>query len=278
MSNIPFQLVEDSSTGVNTVTAIDFDSASPIHQANSKHPHWDAILEGLDRGDSKVFRLFDVKAGLLHKVQQLSERVSYNGEFILWDGDPVDSSIADHLFRCLEAGVQDYGPVVKFWEKVAQNPSQRSRDQLFDWLRACKFSITEEGDILGYKGVAGNDGSFTSKNSGEAYVNGVVHQGRIPYRPGDVITMPRSEVVNDPNTHCHKGLHVGDWSYASGFGSIVLEVHVNPRDVVSIPNDESYRKMRCCRMEIVTVRDRATKAPIATSNTVWSGDVGYAVS
>jgi len=281
LSSISYHLVRDNGgTGVDTVTAFDPTSSTPIYQADSRHPHWPAILEGLHSNDPAVFSLFDVKKGLKTRMKTVSDRITFDGDTIYFDGDPQAGPLADHLYRCLEAGVQDYLPVAKFWEKVATNPDKRSREQLFTWLQSHQFTITEDGDILGYKGVQGFDPeSFTSRNSGEAYVDGVLHNGRIPNKPGTVITMPRSEVKNDPNVACHKGLHVGDWSYARNFAQTVLEVHVNPRDVVSIPKDESQRKMRCCRYTVVKVRDAASKSPISTlDDDEWQGDVGYEVS
>lgn len=277
MSRIFYHLIEGSPTGVDNVVVIDPSRSNPILQADSNHPHWHAIKDGLSAGDESVFELFDVQGGLVKQLTSLSDRISFDGHNILFDGDVQSGPLADHLVRCLESGVQDYMPVVKFWEKVAQNPDQRSREQLFDWLRNCEFTITEDGDILGYKGVVTpREGEFMSVHSGTAFVDGVEVEGNIPNQPGTVVTMPRAQVRNDPNTHCSYGLHVGDWSYASSFGrGAVLEVHVNPRDVVSIPNDHSYHKMRCCKYKVVKVREEASKRPIENfDNEKWS-DVGY---
>jgi hypothetical protein len=277
VSRIYYHLIEGSPTGVDNVVAIDPNRDNPILQADSNHPHWSAIKDGLARGDESVFDLFDVQGGLVTRLTELSDRVSFDGRNILFDGDVQTGPLADHLFRCLESGVQDYAPVVKFWEKVAQNPDQRSREQLFTWLQNCEFTITEEGDILGYKGVVTKaEGEFLSVHSGSAYVDGVEIKGQIPNNPGTVVTMPRSQVKNDPNTHCSYGLHVGDWSYASSFGrGATLEVHVNPRDVVSIPNDHSYRKMRCCKYKVVKVRETESRRPIEKYDDAEWSDVGY---
>lgn len=278
MSRIFYQLIEGSPTGVDSVVTIDPSRTNPILQADSNHPHWKAIKTGLANDDESVFDLFDVQGGLVSKLTALSDRISFDGANILFDGDIQTGPLADHLLRCLESGVQDYAPVVKFWEKCAQNPDDRSREQLFTWLKNCQFTITEEGDILGYKGVvSAGEGKFLSQHSGSAFVDGVEIRGQIPNNPGTVVTMPRSQVKNDPSTHCSYGLHVGDWSYASSFGrSATLEVHVNPRDVVSIPNDESYRKMRCCKYKVVKVRETESRLPIESFETedAWN-DVGY---
>lgn len=276
--------VSQGANGVDTVVAFNPNNNTPIVEADSRHPHWSAILDGLASGDETVFDLFDVQGGLITRLQSLSDRVSYDGENILWDGDPVDSSIANQIQRCLEQGVGDYAPLVKFWEKVAQNPDNRSREQLFTWLQTHDFTITEDGDIVGYKSVADTPTGLLSHNSGTAWVDGKEITGKIPNDPGAIVTMPRSEVKNDPYTACHVGLHVGDWSYASTFGNrenrVILEVHVNPRDVVSIPVDSRARKMRCCRYKVVqrlgSHYNSAVRPAGNLVETKWAGDVGYA--
>lgn len=281
MTNIP-HFRSTGANGVDTVVAFNPNNSTPLLEADSSHPHWNAILEGLANGDESVFELFDVQGGLISRLKSLSDRVDYDGTNVLFDGDPVNSALANQIKRFLEQGVGDYAPLVKFWEKVATNPDARSREQLFTWLQTHDFTITPDGDIVGYKGVVEQEeGVFTSSNSGRALVDGKVHEGRIPNQPGTVVSMPRSEVKNDPNVPCHKGLHVGDWSYASKFaGPVTLEVHVNPRDVVSIPRDSSARKMRCCKYKVVQRigkhYDSALRPNGGLSETpAWQGDVGY---
>lgn len=279
--NIPHYLSEGRN-GVDTVVAFNPNNSTPVVEADSNHPHWQAIIDGLTAGDESVFDLFDVQGGVITRLQSLSDRVSFDGNDILFDGDPVDSSLASQIKRFLEQGVSDYEPLVKFWEKIAANPDERSREQLFDWLKSHDFTITEDGDIVGYKSVQEVKDGYQSVHSGTAFVDGKQITGSIPNKPGTVITMPRSEVKNDPYTACHKGLHVGDWSYAKNFsGNVMLEVHVNPRDVVSIPVDSSARKMRCCKYKVVQRigkhYDSAVRPSSNLTESTWAGDVSYSV-
>jgi hypothetical protein len=55
---------------------------------------------------------------------------------------------------------------------------------------------------------------------------------------------------------CSVGLHVGTYDYASNFTLNVLEVHVNPRDVVSVPTDSNWAKVRCCRYVVIKEVER----------------------
>lgn len=280
--NIPHFLSQGAK--VDTVVAFNPNNSQPVVEADSTHPHWNAILTGLAAGDESVFELFDVAGGLMKRLKSLSDRIDYDGENILFDGDKVDSSLANQIKRFLEQGVEDYKPLVKFWEKVAQNPDARSREQLFAWLQSHDFTITDEGDIVGYKGVReAKAGEYTSVNtSGAATVDGKLFKGAIPNQPGSIVTMPRTEVNSNPDASCSKGLHVGDWSYASGFGGpVTLEVHVNPRDVVSIPRDSSARKMRCCKYKVIQRIGKHYDGALRPKSNIaepdaWAGDVGYA--
>lgn len=260
-----------------------------ILQADSFHPHWQAIVDAVERDDESVYELFDVRTGLGRRLESLSERVSYNGESVLFDGTPVNSVLADQIKRALESGEHDYMPLVRFWEKLEANPNEHSKEQAYRWLSTHDFKITEDGDVVAYKGVAvkGN-GTFSSKSSStvpdvpSGYVDGVPVPplSVITQAIGSVVTMPRDEVKHDPNVACHRGLHVGDWSYANWFASgAVLEVHVNPRDIVSVPNDERNRKVRVCKYKVISVvTAEYSGGPVLRPANVqesWS-DVGYA--
>lgn len=292
MSNIAFRYVQGD--GVATVTAFDPSREQPILSANEYHPHFSTIVDLLQKGDTAAFGLFDVVNGVGYRLRQITERISYDGTDIRWDGDPVHTVLADQLKRALDAGESNYEALARFWEKLESNPNDHSKKQAYRWLSTHDFKITPDGDVVGYKGVVGSDKgeesafwSISSSNVPDApsgYVNGV------PVKPlstikqgiGDVVTMPRSEVKHDPNVHCHRGLHVGDWSYARSFArGAVLEVHVNPRDIVSVPNDAGYRKVRVCKYKVVRVVTEEYKGgPIIKPAEVqesWGGDVSYKV-
>ena len=96
---------------------------------------------------------------------------------------------------------------------------------------------------------------FRTVSSGTASVNGVEQTGTIRNNIGDVVTMPRNAVEDDPKVACHVGLHVGSFSYANGFGRHLLTVKVDPADVVSVPEDHGNQKMRVCAYTVVEVNE-----------------------
>src|SRR6266542_722731 len=272
---INYRLLEGFPT--KNVVAFFPDRADPLRQASSNHPHWTAILDGLRNDDPNTYELFDVRTGMHRRMTQLSDRISFDGDNILFDGDVVHSTLSDQIMRWLNEGEQDYRPLVNFWEKIASNPDENSRENLYNWLATEEFSITPDGDIVGYKGVESftedNKSGFRSIHSGTAFVDGVEKSGKIPNQPGTVVSMPRSKVNGNPGVGCSYGLHVGTQSYAKSYGSVLLEVHVNPQDVVSVPSDESFKKMRVWRYKVVQVL--GDKAKYDKALVVPAEDYGY---
>lgn len=223
--------------------------------ANSDHPNYAKIVEGAKVGDASVIDLFNVEETVSKAFEILSERVSVRNGVVYFDGDPIDDSIANQILRFMDEG-EEFAPLVNFLEKVMANPQEHSRTQLYDFLKSKEFTIIASGDFVAYKGVNKlADGSFVSGFSGKAIVNGELHEGQIPNPVGGVVEMPRSEVVWNPQAHCTVGLHAGTFDYAQGYArGAMLEVWINPRDVVSVP-DDSGEKLRCCRYYIVDTID-----------------------
>lgn len=226
-----------------------------IFTADDTHPAWNDILAAVQEGDESAnwAEIFSLRAAITARFEKLSERVAVAGESIYFDAEPVDDSLATQTLKVYREG-GDFQGLVNFMENIAANPEPHSREQLFDWLRNHNFTITPEGNIVGYKGVKSDgEGGFQSTTAGRAYVNGELHVGQIPNAIGDEVEMPRGDVDHDPHSACSSGLHVGTHSYAQryGYNGAVLEVHVNPRDVVSVPTDGRGAKIRVCRYRVV---------------------------
>lgn len=236
---------------------------SPL-QAHSSHPNFEQIVAGVTAGDENVADLFDLAETAQGRFERVTDRVTARNGRLYMDGDEVDNAIATQVVRSIAEGLDDFRPLVRFLENVAQNTNEHSREMLADWLDAEDFTITQDGLIVGYKGVKPTgDGQFESILTGRAIVDGEEHSGHIPNYKGAVVEMPRSEVTHDPAMACSQGLHVGTYSYADGFAQgALLEVHVHPRDVVSVPTDSNGRKMRVCRYTVVDTIDAPHTVPV----------------
>jgi hypothetical protein len=265
-SNIQYNIVSNNHDSF--VTAFVPGAPDPLVAAKSGHPNFDQIIGALLSGEydsyEEIEDLFDVARAVAAKFDSLSERVQVGNGRVLFDGEEIDNSLTKQIVRFLEEDVEDFQPLVNFLEKVMDNPSEHSRGQLYEWLDRRDFTITANGDIVGYKGVRIVGDSYESISSGveQVLVNGEAHQGCIPNPVGAVVNMARGLVHEDPSAACSRGLHVGTWGYASGFAQgAVLEVHVNPRDVVSVPTDCDAQKVRTCRYKVV----RAINTPYASA-------------
>lgn len=216
---------------------------------DNKNPRFDEIVERINEGElDGLEALFEPEAAIQSIFAQLTSDVVINDGTVEYRGKPVNEALSNHIVKLWDAG-EEFAPVVRFLERLQNNPNEDSVERLWSWISDRHLRLTNDGRIIGYKGLTSDR---KSKRSGYGDIrNGLPVTGQIPHEPGDVIEKARDQVVFDVNIGCAEGLHVGDYSYASWYGDVVVEVEVDPADVVSVPNDDS-RKMRVCRY---TVRD-----------------------
>lgn len=210
----------------------------------------------------KEKRLDEIPDVFNRKEVALEEYIEGSG-FSLQDGRIVDDS-GNELPHVLNERMQqlkeDGFPVtylVNFWKNLNQNPSMNSRTQLYKFLEQNGHPITEDGYFIAYRGVT-ND--FKDK-----------HTRTFDNSPGSICRMDRSQVDDNPNQTCSRGLHVAAFQYANDFGSKTVEVKVNPRDVVAVPTDYNGQKMRVCEFEVIQECDsiRNTTAVRHYDHVTW---------
>jgi hypothetical protein len=236
---------------------------------DNKHPMFPTIVREVQDGSidpDALADLFNVEAGVNRALDDanLSSRVAVVGGTLHLDDEPLSDALAQHILKLLSEQSGDLTGWVRFLERIDANPNEHSRKALFSWLDSLGRNDdgitidTKTGFLVGYKGVRRNsDDSLVSVNAGPAIVDGREHtSGPVPNAVGSVIEMKRSDVEHNPAIGCSRGLHVGTWAYASGWAQgAVLEVHVDPADVVSVPTDCDAQKMRCSKYEVVAVLD-----------------------
>lgn len=225
--------------------------------ATAQHKNFEKIVEAckLAAPIDQIRELFNLGYGMVRQFNKVTDRVSMAGGQLFFDADPVDDAIATVIIAFAAEGNENFMPLVKFYEKLQQNPNEHSRKMLYQWMTTGRsFGIMPDGDLVAYKGVTrtgDREDLFRSTASGRAIVNGELHSGRIPTSPGVVVEMPRSEVNHNPREGCSTGLHAGTFDYAKGYGNTLLRVKINPRDVVSVPTDCNAAKMRVCRYRVL---------------------------
>ncbi len=272
MVPIKYNLVSFGENGDASLTAF---INGEMFTATNSHPNWDAIVAKVHANDESVAALFDISNEASKRFERLSERVAVANGRIYFDGEEVDNALTQQVARFIEAD-EDFVPLVSFFEKVMTNPQVHSRDQLFSWLKNRDFTITADGNLIGYKGVKVENDEYFSISRGKAVSNGIEYSGAIPNPLGAVVEMPRSEVQHDPSVGCHTGLHAGTWDYAHNFAQgAVLKVEINPRDVVSVPTDCDAQKLRVCRYTVLEVIDAPETALVTNKPVDEYDDLGY---
>jgi hypothetical protein len=161
-----------------------------------------------------------------------------DGNLYVFD-EPVHSTLATRVLSFLEAGL-DCVHLFKFILKLNLNPSKRAVDELYTFLEHRALPITDNGNFLAYKAVRED---YSDKYTGK-FINTI----------DAVLEMPRNKVDDDKNVGCSYGFHAGTVEYAKDFmgreGHLMI-VEINPADVVSIPTDCQFQKLRTCKYKVV---------------------------
>ena len=154
----------------------------------------------------------------------------------------------------------------KFWENLSQNPSFHVVNEtgFYDFLDYKELPLTEDGCFIAYRGV--NDDFYSVKGSlSTNVIQGKVNaRGQIYNGVGETIEVQRNGVSDDRKVHCHEGsLHIGSMDYANNWGHTLIAVKVNPRDVVSVPNDSYCQKCRVSKYTVIdVVKSEIVKAAV----------------
>lgn len=228
----------------------------------SNHANYDRILEEVvsdQAEEDRVRELADVETALNDFISNVVEtgNVRVESDQVFFQNKPVTGVLVHHLLRLYsKSDTSGVASLSKFLEKALGNPGGiKSVDSLWSWMRERNFTITDSGNFVAYKGVTVlDDGSFASVHAGDAYVDGKFYKNaNIPNPVGAVVTMERKKVNANTKEGCSTGLHAGTWRYASSFGRVTLAVEINPEDVVSVPDDCNFQKLRVCKYKVLSV-------------------------
>lgn len=178
-------------------------------------------------------------------------KIMKNGT-VTYLGKELPPALARKVTACYEDGVP-FQNLLKFFDKLDRNPSQRAVKELYTFLEHTGMPITPDGNFLAYKGISSDGFSCTAGDSSKVIQGVCDDRGRIRNNVGDVIEVKRNYVNDDKGVGCSSGLHAGSLSYATKFGSKTVIVEIDPAYVVSIPTDCSYQKLRCCLYKVVSV-------------------------
>lgn len=223
--------------GDGCITIFDPKTKQPITvYENSLNYH--ALRDALNANDKEqVFELLDEKQ-VLNNVT--NGRVTVTGDTVLLDGEELHSAEAKKLVDLVSEGATNIDRWFRFIEKLHANPSYHCRTQAYNFITHQGMCMTESGNLIGYKGVRDD---YKDK-----------HSGKFSNHVGAELSMPRSNVDDNPNNGCSSGFHVGSHEYADGWAGSdgrLMIVEYSPADIVSVPDESGYGKLRVSRYKVI---------------------------
>jgi hypothetical protein len=242
---VPFSAMLATGTGTISFTHIDGKTRSVL----ASHAGYERVKELLDQineaedPDAELTlrqELFDLTQPA-HLIAKLSHNfVKVEGGVVLYKDRPVHNVVAERILWTLEQE-QDAMPMVRFLDKLFENPSYRAVNELFRFMEHNQMGITKDGDFLAYKRVR------------DDYKD--IHSGTFDNSVGQNVSEPRHMVDDDPTKTCSRGLHLCSMTYLPSYGAgpsnriVICKVH--PKNVVSIPKEYGNAKMRVCEYDVV---------------------------
>ena len=228
------------------------------YQVFANHPRFSDAFEAYRTNDAEGFINIADPTAYIKSLYAKYESIEVRDGSVFVDGVTINNLVAEHILDFLSKGL-DCFPIFKFVIKLQNNPSKRAVDEAYTWLANRSFGITDTGNVLGYKAVRNN---FLD-----------IYSGTFDNNVGQVHSMPRNTVDDNKENGCSYGFHVGTQDYATGFcsqGGHIMAVEFDPADIVSVPSDCNYQKLRVCRYMVVEelegIMDDIYKSRLASSN------------
>lgn len=207
---------------------------------HASHPSFKTIVRALkNKNWNRAIRLFDLAQLIADKSQG---KVMVKKDGVYYNGTLIDNSLTSRILQMIKEG-KPVSSMLKFMDRLYQNPQAFAIDELFDWLSGSKLPITDDGRFTGYKLVKSD------------YRD--IYTGTIDNSPGQIVFMLRTDVCDDRNNTCAVGLHFCSGAYLPSYGSEsshtnrVMQVAIDPADVVSIPTDYNFTKGRTWQYEVI---------------------------
>lgn len=239
MTNIDYAL------GPTSVFIYDRLNNKPIEITNDRL-NYQSIIEAIKADDEDQVRELLDENQVLNSVS--NGRVTVTGNTVLLDGRELHSAEAKKLVDLVSEGATNIDRWFRFIEKLYNNPSYHCREQAYNFIAHTGMPMTENGNLIGYKGVRDD---YKDKYSGK-FDNSV----------GQVLRMSRTDVDDNPNNGCSAGFHVGSHDYAdswAGSDGRLMIVEYSPTDIVSVPDESGYGKLRVCEYKVIAESTNRSK-------------------
>ena len=218
------------------------------HQFNHMHPEYEGLAECVKVGDSEAF-LQLLETGTV--IENWSEgNFRFEDGSLFYEDEQVAHQPTKRIIDMIKNG-WDHKPMLAYLDRLYQNVSNRAVMESYDWCSHKGLPITPDGYLVGYKGVAMYGGENATDKMGRPLTEGDLVDkwtgNSFRNNVADECNMNRRGVSDNCEQGCAAGLHVGTYEYASnwaGSGGKVVLVKFDPANIVSVPTDCEFSKMR----------------------------------
>lgn len=222
-------------SGEGTISAI-VDGVTYVLSKESMY--YKGALDALKKLDYDLFTTHcDLDKQLKFKS---SGKITYDSGVIRYNGSAVDNKLANRIIKMIEDGY-DCAPLMKFMELCYQNDNPSVIDRLYDFMESSGIMLDKDGYVVGFKKVRDDGYDYYSRT--------------VLYEVGKTVVISKSACNTDSRNTCSGGLHIGSKNYAEnlwykGRGKVLL-LRVNPKNVMCIPEEAGFEKLRACEVEVV---------------------------
>jgi len=202
---------------------------------NKDNPNWTKIEAAIrDNDESALMDAISMKRsvenfGSTGKIQVRNGAVYYGGEKLF--GEDVN-----RILSYLQNGYPT-ASMIKLLEAKMRNISRNAGavSSLYSFLENKGMPITDNGTILGYKGV--REDLYSVHTGNEPLISGTRREdGAILNAIGETVWMDMRYVDCNPDNSCGPGLHIGSYNYAKGWGKRVMVIEFSAENVGMVPN------------------------------------------
>lgn len=200
-----------------------------------------------------------------------------------------DSRVRNNLFwfiRKWNMKITEAGLIIAYRNADIKKESEYSTEQVKNIINSYYQVKYVEGKNP-YE-IYGVDGGINETSLGEIY-DLIINEGAnsptytdhhshsTTIKLGQPVRMPREETDPVQENECSRGLHVAgtQWLKRNYFGDVGLMVLVNPANIVAIPYNSDYGKMRTCEYFPVALIDFDKNGDVIEPECPLYNDVAY---
>jgi len=222
-----------------------------IYKCHHNQRTIDDIQEEIYENEFEYMKILFDKTSLIHKAFK-GTKISIREGFLYYEEErlPEDCLLVRHVIKSLMLGIKS-NTYLNFLDRVMANEKKEIREELFLFLEKGNFPIHEDGTFSAYKKIRTDRRDF--------YTGDINHiEGKMLPR------LSKDDVDFDRHNTCSKGYHFCAFEYLGNYRGdseyILIEVIIDPADVLAIPSDYNNAKGRAFTYMIGKDLDKVSRS------------------